>query len=115
MKSKIILILIISSLIIGCVDNTNKNNLSSEEQKLIGTWSIKTQMIDISYTFNSDNTGVMKTQGGNTYFNWKASGGIIYSDNNLIFRPMGNTQYKLINNDKTLVMDGALSFDKSWW
>ncbi len=139
--------LVISSLIIGCVDapkvlgitksqpcviqtsisgnvvgtissgdcsEAQKRGFSNEEQKLIGTWSIKTQVIDKSYIFNSDKTGFMTTQAGNTYFKWEAVNGIIYVDNRFI-DPRGSMKYKLINNDKTLVIDGALSFEKSWW
>jgi hypothetical protein len=116
MKSKIILMLVISSLIIGCVDNTNKNNLSPEEQKLIETWSIKTQVLDGSFTLNSDRSGVFSTQiFGKMYFKWKASNGMLYTDAMAPNPLSGSTSYKLINNDKTITIGNVMSFDKSWW
>ena len=110
------LMLVISSLIIGCVDNTNKYNLSSEEQKLVGTWKIDTNMIKGSIKFNSDKTGTFSTQlYGNIFFKWNAQNGKIYSRELSMIDPLGNgIIYKIVNNDKTLVF-GGMNFDKSWW
>lgn len=139
MKAKIVLILVISSLIIGCVgipksepctqttsqdgrmtisqgDCKGKSLLSTEEQKLVGTWKIDTNMMKGSFTFNSDKTGTFSTQlYGNIIFNWKVSDGRLHTDIDIYssLEP-GGIQYKIVNNDKTLVF-GGMYFDKSWW
>ncbi len=151
MRSKIILILVISSLIIGCIDTTkissiqkgqpcvqqtstdgrstisqgdcNKSQLyglSPDEQKLIGTWSIKSEFFEGSYTFNSDRTGKGSSPTvGNRYFNWRINNGILYSDTNEFSPPIsGGSNYRLVNNDKTLVLHtimGEVYLEKSWW
>lgn len=149
MKSKIILIIVISSLIIGCIDTTKipgmtksqpciqttsqnggsigtisqgdcsesqLSGLSPDEQKLIGTWKIDTNIMKGSFTFNSDKTGTFSTQlYGNIFFNWKASNGRLHTDIQTysMFEPNG-VQYKIVNNDKTLDFSG-MYFEKSWW
>jgi len=71
MRAKIILMLVISSLIVGCIDNTNKNNLS-DEQKLIGTWNFKNNLIEIKFIFNQDGSGTFThSDFGKYYFKYQ--------------------------------------------
>ncbi len=75
-------------------------------------------MMKGSITFNSDHTGTFKTQMyGNIFFNQQVVNGQIYSNElNQYINPLGGgIPYSIVNNDKTLVLAGALNFDKSWW
>lgn len=137
----IIIVLIISMLLVsGCIEqsykilddnyknikkqfpiptqtlNSKTNELYSEEQKLIGTWKIDTNVMKGSLTFNSDKTGTFSTQlRGNIIFNWKISDGKLHTDID-IYRSLepDGIQYTIVNNGKTLVF-GGMNFDKSWW
>lgn len=100
----------------GDCSKSQLSGLSSEEQKLVGTWKIDTNIMKGSFTFNSDRTGTFSSQSyGNVFFHWRASGGLIYTDVAILNNPInGGINYKLVNNDKTLDI-GEIYFDKSWW
>jgi hypothetical protein len=115
MNRYIISILILSIFFSGCIDNGSVNKRAlTEDEKIIGTWKIDTNIMKGSFTFNSDKTGTFSSQlYGNVYFNWQIQNGKIYSNELKMLDPMGTgIDYKIVNNDRSLVI-GTLSFDKS--
>lgn len=152
MRSKIILILVIVSLIIGCISDvkipsipksepcsqqpltssdgrivgtissgdcskSQLSGISPEEQKLVGTWNYKSDIVSMKFIFNEDKSGTLThSDFGKSIFKYKISDNklVFYDTNGLAmdFFKMFDGKYRFSNNDLVI---GNIVFEKSWW
>lgn len=149
MRSKIILILVIFSLIIGCIDTSNipsipksqpctqqtssdgkmtitqedckgKSLLSSEEQKLVGTWKFTgTNEIYLKFTFKDDRNYIREQNGfGKMYGTYSVSGNqiiLVKTDGFDAGKPESVT-YRLVDNNNLVLTFGLpFNLERTWW
>ena len=92
MKKSLILILI-TILFSGCLENTGEIILMPEESQIVGTWNSNNTI----FNFEDNYTGFITTDNETIKFSWRVSNGYVY-----FFTPSANMtpnlKFYIINN-----------------